>query len=189
MAYATYTTEALVCGSYDRGDANRSLVLFTKDAGMLYAEARSVREERSKQRCAVQDFSYLRVSLVRGKAGWRVGSVEVLENFYFQSTHREVRAMVLHIVRLLRRFIHGEEPHQTLFTLVIERLQQIAAVPPSHRSDWTLLTEVAVLGQLGYLDGEADEEVLRQGSVNGLDERRREKLVQAIQHAHTVSHL
>ena len=56
MAYVTYTTLALVCGTFDQKTSDRSYMLFTREAGMLFASARSVREERSKQRYASTRF-------------------------------------------------------------------------------------------------------------------------------------
>lgn len=82
MAYVTYTTDAIVCGTYDRNTADRSYRLFTRELGMLYADARSVRLEKSKQRQALQDFSLIKVSLVKGKAGWKIGSVSEVQNYY-----------------------------------------------------------------------------------------------------------
>ena len=70
MSYQTYITDAVVVGSYASNTADKSYLLFTKRAGMLYATARSVREERSKQRYALQDFSHITVTLVKGKGGW-----------------------------------------------------------------------------------------------------------------------
>ena len=81
MAYATYTTQALVCGTFDRNTADRSYRLFTREFGMVWADARSVRLEKSKQRSALTDFSVVRISLVRGKAGWKIGSVIAQQNF------------------------------------------------------------------------------------------------------------
>ena len=63
MSYQTYTTEALVCGTYDRNTADRSYRLFARELGMLFADARSVRLEKSRQRMALSDFSLVRVSL------------------------------------------------------------------------------------------------------------------------------
>jgi len=75
---------------------------------MLWATARSVREEKSKQRHALQDFSFVRVSLVKGKTGWRIGSVEALGNPFLQASSRQERAHVNFVVTQLRRYIHGE---------------------------------------------------------------------------------
>ncbi|MEX2341217.1 MAG: recombination protein O N-terminal domain-containing protein, partial [Candidatus Paceibacterota bacterium] len=82
MSYKTYTTEAIVCGSRVNNTSDKSFLLFTKDAGMLWAAAKSVREERSRQRFALQDFSLIRASLIKGKSGWRIGSVESDRNYF-----------------------------------------------------------------------------------------------------------
>lgn len=110
MGYKTYTTKALVCGSRDSYTSDRSYLLFTRNAGMLWATARSVREEKSKQRNALQDFSFIKVSLVKGKSGWRIGSVEAQGNSFLSSATRERRGLVSYIVMQLRRYVHGESP-------------------------------------------------------------------------------
>lgn len=109
MAYQTYNTEAVICGVWDRNTADRSYLLFTRDAGMLYADAKSARLERSKQRCALQEFSRIKVSLVRGKGGWRVASVEAVANPFLAALTRPERGVVVKVTQLLRRFVHGEE--------------------------------------------------------------------------------
>lgn len=127
MAYSTYTTVAFVCGSRAHNTSDKSFLLFTLDAGMVYATARSVREERSRQRYALQDFSFVRVSLVRGKSGWRIGSVENECNVFVRAPSREARAGVLAVTKLLRQFVHGEEPHRALFADVRQALLYLAA--------------------------------------------------------------
>jgi len=83
--------------------SDKSFLLFTRDNGMLFATAKSVREEVSKQRQALQDFSRIRVSLVKGKTGWRIGSVESLRNDFSAAYDRETRGSVVSLYRLLRR--------------------------------------------------------------------------------------
>ena len=88
MAYQTYITEAIVCGSYDSNTSDRSFLLFAREAGMIYAHAKSVREERSKQRYALQVCSHVRVTLIRGKSGWKIAGVEPQQNLYALATTR-----------------------------------------------------------------------------------------------------
>jgi DNA repair protein RecO len=150
MSYHTYTTEAFVCGVYDRGPSSRSIKLFTRDLGMLYAEAKSVREERSRQRYALQLFSELRVSLIRGKAGWRVGSVEPLGNHFSLAENRQVRVSVLRLTQLLNRFIQGEEPGGEVFRIYQEAL---ILLPQTDDVEWLeAFVSVRLLAQLGYVD-------------------------------------
>lgn len=151
MSYQTYTTEALVCGTFNRNTADRSFLLFTREAGMLYADARSVREERSKQRYSLQDFSLIRVSLIKGKAGWKIGSVESLINYYTTAPDKAARGSVVLIYRQLRRFFSGEEAAPALFDYVKESLTTLAQ-PVAHREWVEKIVQARVLTELGYVD-------------------------------------
>lgn len=147
MAYTVYTTPALVCGAFDRNTADRSVMLFTRDAGMIYAQVKSVREERSKNRYGLTEFSHLNVSLVRGKTGWRVVGVEPLGNIYSSLTSREERTLVRNSIRLLRRLVRGEEPHAVLYELVATTLTQKHVDP--RRAEYEL--SYKMLAELGYV--------------------------------------
>lgn len=151
MSYKTYTTEALVCGTFNRNTADRSYLLFTREAGMLYANARSVREERSKQRYSLQDFSLIRVSLIKGKAGWKVGSVQAVKNYYATAPDKEARGSVVLIYRQLRRFLSGEEAAPALFDYVNEALETLSREIP-HRQWVEKVVQARILTELGYVD-------------------------------------
>lgn len=148
MAYQTYITEALVCGSIDNHSADRSFLLFTREAGMVYAHAKSVREERSKQRYALQVCSHIRATLIRGKSGWKIAGVEPIQNFYAQTTNRESRAFLRNVILLLRRVIHGETAHAEIFDDVIGACQESEKYPPKKLESVLL---VRILHALGYI--------------------------------------
>lgn len=150
MSYATYTTEAIVCGTRDRNTTDRSFLLFTREGGMLYADARGVRREASKQRSALQDFTRVRVSLIKGKVGWRVGSVEALLNYYSQAVDRSARGSVVSLIKLVRRFARGEEPMPEVYDFVSEALMFLTG-PVAERSAFDALVQVRFLGHLGYV--------------------------------------
>ncbi len=151
MAYATYITEAMVCGTRHRNGADSSFLLFTREAGMLFADAKSVREERSRQRYALQDFSSVRVTLIRGKSGWRIGSIEALDNYYAAAHDKAARGSVVKIIRLLRRFVHGEEPHRQLFDYVTEALN-VLRNNVTERSFLETVIQLELMRLLGYVD-------------------------------------
>jgi recombinational DNA repair protein (RecF pathway) len=150
MAYSTYTTEAIVCGTHNRQTTDRSFLLFTRDGGMLYAEARGVRRERSKQRPALQDFSRIRVSLIHGKAGWRIGSVESLQNYYADAVDRAARGSVVALVKVVRRFARGEEPMVAVYDYIVAALALLAQ-PSSVRLFFDTYVQVHFLALLGYV--------------------------------------
>ncbi len=151
MLYNTLTTEALVCGVYDRNTSDRSYLLFTKKAGMIYANARSAREEKSKQRYSLQEFSLVRVSLIKVKRGWRIGSVEAQKNYYQEAVDRESRGSVVSVFRLLRRFVKGEEVSEVLFDFSLKSLGNVSKY--IERQSFVLVViQVKILRLLGYVD-------------------------------------
>lgn len=191
MAYKTYITEALVCGSYDRHTSDRLYMLFTRDAGMVYAAARSVREERSKQRYALQDFSHVRVTLIHGKSGWRIAGVESLCNYYALCESREARACVRNGILLARRCIQGEVPHAEIFDDVVAAYQGV------HTCDPVLLNMIVSLRMLSALGYVAPHDELHRiltaptpvEGVQGISQIERERCSVAVEHALAQSQL
>lgn len=150
MSYQTYITDAVVVGSYASNTADKSYLLLTERAGMLYASARSVREERSRQRYALQDFSLVTVTLIKGKAGWRIGSVESHQNFYTEAASRAARGSIVRVTKTLRRYVHGEWPDETLFRLYSEALTLLVSDCEA-RAAYERFAEVRLLAHLGYV--------------------------------------
>jgi recombinational DNA repair protein (RecF pathway) len=148
MSYKTYITDALVCGSKPSNTSDKSFLLFTREAGMLWANAKSVREERSKHRYALQECSRVRVNLVRGKSGWKVTGAEAYENYYTHASSREERALVRDMLRLLRRLVHGEE---AVLKLYDELVCALHTIPKERESVHALIFALRALHLLGYL--------------------------------------
>lgn len=170
MSYTTYTTDALVCGTWSRNTADRSYLFFTREAGMLYAEARSAREERSKQRFALQDFSLVRVSLIKGKNSWKVGSIESKRNYFMNAESKEARGSVVSTVRFLRRFFSGEQAVPVLFDYVVEALTLL--VQESEQREFIEKSvQVHILLDLGYVDGGVVPDFIQAGSLQNIEEK------------------
>lgn len=148
MAYQTYITEALVCGSYDRNTSDRSFLLFAREAGMVYAHAKSVREERSKQRYALQVCSHVRATLIRGKSGWKIAGVEAQQNLYALATTREARTFLRNIILLLRRVVHGETSYDEIFDDIVSTSLHIAKYNPLKLE---AILSLRILHSLGYI--------------------------------------
>lgn len=151
MSYQTYITEALIVGSFDSNTADKSYLLFTRDAGMIYASAKSVREERSRQRFALQDFSRITVSLIKGKSGWRIGSVQGEGNFFAEASDRAVRGSIVRICKSLRRFVAGEEPHPDLYLEIIAGLIHLSKPTITNRNLIEEILLTRLLHTLGYI--------------------------------------
>ena len=191
MAYQTYITEAVVCGVMNSQTSDRSYLLFTREAGMVYAHAQSVREERSKHRYSLQECSYLRVTLVRGKSGWRVTGAEPIANFYARAHSREARAFIRNILILIRRFIQGETAHERIFDEVVFTCMRADEYIPAKLE---ILLSLRILHSLGYIAENEDLRPLIQDSietvpVDSLSPDREKQCAALIANALSLSHL
>ena len=191
MAYHLYNTEAIVCGSRDSNTSDRAYMLFTREAGMIWAQTKSVREERSKHRYALQDFSVIRVSLIQGKAGWRIVGTEPIENLYYDAAERGRRIMLRNSIRLLRRVIRGEEATPILYDVVAEALRYHAA-DIEYVTIETILS-LRILAQLGYVASDTVLEPLLEGDIRAAYDASNESSLRhakkRIEGALTASHL
>ena len=159
--YHLYQTEALVLGGEPHGEGSRRLTLFTRELGLLSAVAASVREERSKLRYGLQNFSYATVSLVRGRDSWRVTNAALVRNLArsFQD-FLEARELFARVAKLLRRLLAGEEKNEPLFRAVLETfayLEQNRSVSLIAQIEVVLV--LRILSLLGYLAPRKEFEV------------------------------
>src|SRR3989338_8324981 len=107
--YHIYHTEAFVLGAKNRGEANKVITIYTRELGLLRASAQGIRLSKSKSRFALQDFSYAKVDLVRGKEFWRVTSSTPISSFPYLRRDKKSLSLIFQISKLLERLCAGEE--------------------------------------------------------------------------------
>jgi len=152
--YHIHHTEGFLLGSRPAGRASRHLVIFTRDLGLVVGRAQAVRELSSKLRFHLQDFSYSRLSLVRGKSGWRVTGAEVLVNLYNELRNDEGKlAVCLRVLNLLKKLCPPEEKDAVLFDIVSSaalflRSENLAA---ADLAALEIILVLRILHRLGYL--------------------------------------
>ncbi|MCR4325349.1 MAG: recombination protein O N-terminal domain-containing protein [Patescibacteria group bacterium] len=152
--YQKYNTEALVLGSRERGESDRVLALYTRDFGLVRARASAVRKERSKMRYALQHYAHARVSLVRGKRGWRAGGASSIRSARGDTGRIAIFAR---ISELTMRLVRGEEDNMYLFDALSNAHEALfgeesaEAVPTVVE----IVCVARVLYALGYISTEA----------------------------------
>lgn len=147
MSHTIHTTRALVLGSAPVQDADKLLWLLTEDLGLVFASAKSVREETSKLRYALQDLAQPCVSLVRGRELWRVTGAEEQEKVPLRSSEREVFGR---IATLVRRVMPIGEVHRDIFVAMYNARGELATVD-THIQSIEHVTVARILYRLGYL--------------------------------------
>lgn len=155
--YQKYNTEALVLGSRESGESDKTIALFTKDFGLVWARGSAVRSERSKMRYALQNYSYSYISLIRGKKGWRVAGASAARLAVGDT--RGIAAFC-RIAELVLRLVHGEERNAYLFAALFEAHGALMQQKTDAFGTIEIVCVARMLYSLGYISDEALETAL-----------------------------
>ncbi len=163
MSYHVYTTPGIILKRTNFGEANILLYILTLDFGLISASARSARLSSSKLKGALGDYTYVSVSCVKGKNGWRLTNVSEKENFYF-GYPKYCHKTLSQISSFLLKMIVGEDSHPEIFRLVLSGFEFLKTLPESRMQAFEMLMVLRVLYFLGYvtldsLSGQFLEEV------------------------------
>ena len=150
--YQKYHTEALVLGSRESGESDRTIALYTEVFGLVWARASAVRTESSKMRTSLQHYSRVRVSLVKGKRGWRAAGASA---YAVAPGASEGVAAFARIASLALRLVHGEEQNRYLFETLAHAHHSLVSAPVRSVGTVELLCVARVLYALGYVSAEA----------------------------------
>lgn len=152
-----HKVDGFVLGGVDTGEGDRYLSLYTRELGLVRAVARSVREERSRLRYDLEDFSYGTFRLVRGREVWRVTGANAKWNAYRECAGAGEYENVLILANtftLVRRLVVGEEKSEHLFTALasgVDFLRKQAAPDADTLRNFEYVLVLRILHALGYV--------------------------------------
>ena len=174
MSYHIYTTEGIILKRVSFGEANIVLHILTSDFGLIIASAQAGRLQSSKLRPALQEYTLVSVSCVKGKNGWKVTNAVEKGNFYFDLPEYS-RRVLCQISSVLLQMIQGETPHPEIFQTVKTGFEFLGTLSEKDVGNFEVLTVLRILYQLGYVaKDETTETILK--DMNVWDE----KLLQAV---------
>ena len=155
-----YRTEAFVFKKEDKFEADRNFSVFTKDFGMIQAQAQGVRKISSKLRYSLQNFSYAEIDLVQGKEVWRITNAKKKPLLDQVITNYKVMKITNNIFNLLKRLCHGEEKNESLFEDILRGFFLLSnpkiTIDEVNNTEFVLVLRILHrLGYWGEIDGMA----------------------------------
>ncbi len=157
MSHHIYQTKAFILNTRDIGEANRLIAFFTEDLGLINASAQGVRLQKSKLKASLQELSFSKIAVVRGREVWRVTSADKLISLYDPRIPAPIRRTIVHIFAFLKRLLPLETKHDELFLSLSKFcafcLDKGNAAPLQDGAALTrleLLAQIRILYELGY---------------------------------------
>ncbi len=115
MSYRIYHTEGYIIDSSTSGESNKVFTILTSELGTIIATAQGVRKLESKLRYSLQDLTYAKFALVRGKEIWRITGAEKIVNIYDKKIPVQIRQFLARTLSFIKRLSPGEAVNKRVF--------------------------------------------------------------------------
>jgi DNA repair protein RecO (recombination protein O) len=122
----SFRVEAIVLRHQDWGEADRLLVLFTRQAGKLRAVAKGVRKLRSRKAGHLEPFTRASLQLAKGRDLPIVTQAEALDLYMPVREDLGLYGYASYAVELLDRFTYEEGENLAMFRLLRDTLSRLA---------------------------------------------------------------
>jgi len=144
----SFRVEAVVLRHSDWGEADRLLVLFTREMGKLRVIAKGARKIRSRKAGHLEPFTRVVLMLARSHDLPIVTQAETVEAY--SSLHEDLvkTGYAAYVIELLDRFTAEQGEHPSLYHLLVDTLERLVTEP----SLWQVVRyyEIQLLDELGF---------------------------------------
>ena len=194
MSYHIYTTDGIILKRTPFGEANILLHVLTQDLGLIIASARSARLSSSKLRGALQEYTYVSISCIKSKNGWKVTNVLDKGGFFFEY-RADCQKVLAQVSFVLLKTITGEFSHPEIFQTVKTGFEYLRSIREEDISSFESLIVLRILYELGYVAKDSNIEVFLQNITKWNDgilkkiEENKKIVIEVINKAFKESHL
>jgi DNA repair protein RecO (recombination protein O) len=148
----SYKTKAIIIKQYEVGEADRIIIAFSRDLGLITLSARGVRKILAKLKGHLELFNYSWLLIhksSRGSIDTIIGA-ETIHSYKKLRTSLESTSRVYLIFEFLNRILPEREKHESIFKLLLYVLKEIENEKQRERrliiSSYFLLRAIKELG-------------------------------------------
>ncbi len=154
MHQRSYTSEGIVLARRHFGEADRILVLFTKNFGRISLIAKGVRRPKSRKRGHIEVFNYVKFQAVAGHGLDMMTEAEVIDDFSEIRNNLKRISLAYYFAEVIGRITHEQEPNEDLFNLILDHLESLKSVNGLKSLRMGFVRKLLVL--MGYWPGDRD---------------------------------
>ncbi len=122
MKPRSYTSEGIVLGRKNYGEADRILSVYSKDHGRISLIAKGIRRPKSRKRGHLEIFSLLNFQAIKGHGIDMIIEADITDDF------KEIRkslpkvSLAYYFMEVVGKITHENEKNRELFDLILESL-------------------------------------------------------------------
>ena len=120
-----YRTEGFIFKKDERGEADQSFSIFTKDFGRLELKAKAVRKITSKLRADIDIFYLSEVEFIQGKNSKTLTDAAKIKRFDNVISNAQKLRVACRVSDTLDSFVKGQEKDNEIFNLLLDFLSKL----------------------------------------------------------------
>jgi DNA repair protein RecO (recombination protein O) len=121
----SFRAEAVVLRHSNFGEADRVLVLYTRDQGKIRTIAKGVRKIKSRKAGHLEPFSRITLQLARGHDLAIITQAETVESYTNIRTNLELTGYTAVVIELVDRFTFEAEENRLIYQILTETLHRL----------------------------------------------------------------
>ncbi|HJY98105.1 MAG TPA: DNA repair protein RecO [Patescibacteria group bacterium] len=125
MKPRSYSSEGIVLARRNFGEADRILVIFTKNTGRLSLIAKGVRRPKSRKRGHIEVFNQVAFQASSGKGIDIMTEAEVIDDFSEIRKSLKKVSLAYYLAEVVGRITHDNEANSELYDLILETYEKL----------------------------------------------------------------
>jgi DNA repair protein RecO (recombination protein O) len=125
MQNRRYSTEGIVLGQTNYGEADRIVMLITKDYGKVRVICKGIRKLKSRKRGHIDVFNRLKFSVSKSSAMDIVTEAELIEAHSDLKTDLAKVTVAYYLVEIIAKLTQLEEKQEMLYYFLAEKLHEL----------------------------------------------------------------
>lgn len=144
----SYSSEGIVIARRNFGEADRILVLYTKNFGKVSLIAKGIRRPKSKKRGHLEVFNNIKFQAVSGRGLDIITEAEVTDDFSEIRKSLKKISLAYYLMEVTGRITHDGEEKTEVYDLLLKTLQQLKSTKMLKKLRLSFITDLLIT--LGY---------------------------------------
>ncbi|KKQ75632.1 MAG: repair protein RecO protein [Candidatus Woesebacteria bacterium GW2011_GWB1_38_5b] len=121
----TYSSEAIVLGKRNYGEADKIISVFSKHKGKIFLMAKSARKPSSRKRGHLEVFNVIRFSAIETKSLDIFSEAQVTESFEEIKKDLKKTSVAYFFLEVIGKLTRENEPHEDIYYILFNSLNNL----------------------------------------------------------------
>lgn len=131
-----FQTEGIVIRNIKLNEADKIVIIFSRNYGKIRAIAKGIRKTRSQFGSSLENLTRVKLLVYKGKNLYTISQTEIVKSFFLNSKDLNRYALAIQCAEIIDRITEEEDPNEQIYNIFTDMLEFL-----NDEKNITLLTE------------------------------------------------